>query len=132
MLGGKKMHELKNIKNEILIYNDDNDTKIEILFSDENVWLPLSKIAELFERDKSVISRHIKNIFEEDELNKNSTVAFFATVQNEGNRSITRNIEYYNLDMIISIGYRVNSKVATNLDSGQLKLSRIIWYKDLL
>jgi len=107
------MSELEKIKNEILIYTDEDNIRIEVFFEDENVWLSLSKIAELFERDKSVISRHIKNIFEEKELDEDSTVAFFATVQKEGNRSITRNIEYYNLDMIISIGYRVNSKVAT-------------------
>ena len=67
-------------------------------------------MTELFKRDKSVISRHINNIFKEEELEKNSTVANFATVQNEGDRKIRRNIVYYNLDMIISVGYRVKSK----------------------
>ena len=74
---------------------------------DETVWLTLEQMSLLFDRDKSVISRHIKNIFDE-ELDA-STVAKFATIQKEGNRKINRNIEYYNLDMIISVGYRVKS-----------------------
>lgn len=77
---------------------------------DETVRLSLDRMAELFERDKSVISRHISNIFKEKELDKDSTVAKFATVQNEGGRTIRRNIEYYNLDVVISVGYRVKSK----------------------
>jgi len=76
---------------------------------DETVWLSLEQMSELFDRDKSVISRHIKNIFNENELD-NSTVANFATVQNEGVRQVNRNIDYYNLDMIISVDYRVKSK----------------------
>ena len=75
---------------------------------DETVWLSLDQMSELFGRDKSVISRHIKNALSEEV--DNSTVAFFATVQKEGQRQIKRNIEYYNLDMIISVGYRVKSK----------------------
>lgn len=70
-------------------------------------------MTELFKRDKSVISRHISNIFKEKELEKNSTVANFATVQNESGRTVTRNIDYYNLDVIISVGYRVKSKEGT-------------------
>ena len=79
----------------------------------ETIWANLNQIAKLFNRDKSVISRHIKNIFNSDELEHNSTVAKIATVQIEGNRSIKREIEYYNLDMILSVGYRVDSKEAT-------------------
>ena len=79
----------------------------------ETFWLSLNDMAQLFQRNKSVISRHIKNILKDEELDKSSTVAFFATVQKEGNRQISRNIEHFNLDMIISVGYRVNSKVAT-------------------
>ncbi len=77
------------------------------------MWLNLNQISDLFKRDKSVISRHLRNIFQSKELNKNSTVAFFATVQNEGGRNIERDIEYFNLDAIISVGYRVNSKQGT-------------------
>lgn len=76
---------------------------------DETVWLSLDQMAELFQRDKSVISRHIKKALQE-ELHNIPTVAKFATVQKEGTRDITRNIEYYNLDMIISVGYRVKSQ----------------------
>ena len=79
----------------------------------ETVWANLDQIALLFGRDKSVISRHIKNIFREAELERESTVAFFATVQQEGGREVERNVEFFNLDVILSVGYRVNSKIAT-------------------
>lgn len=79
----------------------------------ETIWANLNQIAMLFERDKSAISRHLKNIFNSQELQKEATVAFFATVKKEGNRKVSRNIEYYNLDVILSIGYRVNSVSAT-------------------
>ncbi|SMN00053.1 Putative DNA-binding protein in cluster with Type I restriction-modification system [uncultured Candidatus Thioglobus sp.] len=79
----------------------------------ETIWANLNEISLLFDVDKSGVSRHIKNIYKEVELDKNSTVAFFATVQKEGGREVKRDIEYYNLDIIISIGYRVNSKKAT-------------------
>jgi len=78
------------------------------------IWANLEQISALFGRDKSVISRHIKNIFKEEELQRNATVAIFATVQKEGKRNVERKIEYFNLDLILSVGYRVNSKVATN------------------
>ena len=94
--------------NEIVIFENQN-VKLEVNMKDETVWLSLDKMATLFDRDKSVISRHIKNAFEE-ELDRSSTVAKFATVQKEGAREITRNIDYYNLDVIISVGYRVKSK----------------------
>jgi death-on-curing family protein len=87
--------------------------KIEVSLKEKTVWLSLNQIAKLFEKDKSVISRHIQNIFKTGELDKNSTVAFFATVQKEGKRYIKREIEYYNLDVIISVGYRVDSRQAT-------------------
>ena len=95
------------MKNEIVLF-ENQDVKLEVNMKDETVWLSLEQMTKLFYRDKSVISRHIKNALEE-ELD-NSTVAKFATVQKEGNRNIIRNIEYYNLDMIISVGYRVKSK----------------------
>ncbi len=95
--------------NEIIIFENQN-VKLEVNMKDETVWLNLEQLSKLFDRDKSVISRHIKNIFYEEELETNSTVAKFATVQNEGGRSVTRDIEYYNLDVIISVGYRVKSQ----------------------
>ena len=99
---------------EIVIYTStDGTVHTEVCLVSESLWLRLNQIATLFERDKSVISRHIRNIYKEAELELNSTVAIFATVQREGGRQIERNIEYYNLDMILSVGYRVNSKRGT-------------------
>ncbi len=82
-------------------------------FSASNPWLSLNQIAGLFERDKSVISRHLSNVYKTAELDRGATVAFLATVQNEGGRQVERQIEYFNLDAIISVGYRVNSKRGT-------------------
>lgn len=96
---------------EMLIYQtEDGLTKISVSMHDETVWLSLDQMAELFQRDKSTISRHIKNVFEDGELQREATVAKIATVQSEGNRQVERAIEYYNLDVIISVGYRVKSK----------------------
>lgn len=100
----------ENSNNKIIIYKTENgQTKIEVQLKNESVWLSLNQMAELFDTDKSGISRHIDNIFESGELDPNATVAKNATVQNEGSRKVEREIEYYNLDMIISVGYRVNS-----------------------
>ena len=108
------MDKLTDQYSDILIYQaEDGSTKIDVHIEKETVWLSLIQMAELFQRDKSVISRHIKNIYEEGELNNESTVAFFATVQLEGNREVSRNIEFYNLDVIISVGYRVKSHRGT-------------------
>ena len=95
---------------ELIIYQtEDGRTKIDVHMENETVWLSLDQMAELFQRDKSTISRHIKNVFADGELLEEATVANFATVQMEGNREITRNITHYNLDVIISVGYRVKS-----------------------
>lgn len=99
--------EEKVIKNEIVLF-ENQDVKLEVNMKDETVWLNANQMSELFGRDSKTIRKHIDNALKE-ELD-NSTVANFATVQKEGNRNITRNIEYYNLDMIISVGYRVKSK----------------------
>jgi len=101
---------MKNKSKMIIYTTEDGLVKIETTFDSETVWLSLDQMATLFQRDKSTISRHIKNVFEEGELIRDATVANFATVQNEGNRQVERNIEYYNLDVIISVGYRVKSK----------------------
>ena len=93
----------------LLYQTEDGKSQIEVTLDGETVWLSIDQMAELFQRNKSTISRHIKGILESGELNANSTVAFFATVQTEGSRQIERQIAYYNLDMIISVGYRVNS-----------------------
>ena len=97
-------------KGQFLLYQTpDGESKIEVKLQDDTVWLSLDQMAELFQRNKSTISRHIKNVLEEGELLANSTIANFATVQNEGKRHVERQITYYNLDMIISVGYRVHS-----------------------
>ncbi|MBR5803427.1 MAG: virulence RhuM family protein [Bacteroidaceae bacterium] len=97
-------------KGQIILYQTaDGESKIEVTLANDTVWLTIDQMAELFQRNKSTISRHIKNILESGELQDNRTVAFFATVQNEGGRSIKRELAFYNLDMIISVGYRVNS-----------------------
>ena len=101
-------------ENKIEIYQtSDNKTEIAVRFEGKSFWLSLNQIAELFDRDKSVISRHLKNIFAEKELEKSLTVAKNATVQIEGEKYVERVIEFYNLDAIISVGYRVNSKQGT-------------------
>lgn len=98
-------------KSQMLIYTtEDGFTKIETAFDGDTVWLSIDQMAELFQRDKSTISRHIKNIFTEGELNKDSVVAKFATTATDGK---TYQVEYYNLDVIISVGYRVKSKRGT-------------------
>ncbi|MFM8950841.1 MAG: RhuM family protein [Bacteroidota bacterium] len=96
------------------IFSDPNgNIRIEVQFEGETFWLNLNQIARLFEKDKSVISRHMRNIFEEGELDRNSTVAKNATVQVESGRQVRREVEFYNLDAILSVGYRVNSKRGT-------------------
>ena len=93
-------------KNEIIIF-ENQSVKLEVNMKDETVWLTLDQMTKLFGRDKSVISRHIKNIFEDNELKRDSVVANFATTASDGK---TYHVDYYNLDVIISVGYRVKSK----------------------
>lgn len=96
---------------EIILYqSEDGQTKVEVRVEGESVWLTLNQLAELFQRDKSVISRHIKNVFEEGELRPESVVAKNATTAADGKTYL---VDYYNLDMIISVGYRVNSHRGT-------------------
>jgi len=100
--------------NEILLYTTPNGkVKVEIYLQNETIWLTQQKIADLFGVERSVVTKHLKNIFEESELMKEATCAKIAQVQIEGGREVTRNIEFYNLDAIISVGYRVNSTQAT-------------------
>lgn len=97
-------------KTEFLLYqSEDGRIRIETRMENETVWLSLNQMAELFGVDKSGISRHLKNVFESGELTREATVAKFATVQDEGGRQVVRDIECFNLDAIISVGYRVNS-----------------------
>ena len=136
-------------KKQFLIYkNENNEVKVNVLLQNETIWLTINQMATLFGIDKSGISRHIKNIYETVELQEEGTVAKLATVQTEGEREIIRQLEYYNLDMIISVGYRVNSSQATQfriwatqtlkeyiikgfvLDDDRLKQAKEIFGKD--
>lgn len=98
--------------NDIVIF-EAKDQQVEVRLEGETLWLSLQQLADLFGRDRSVISRHLRNIYESSELTKDRTVAKNATVQQEGGREVVRQIDYYNLDAIISVGYRVNSVQAT-------------------
>ena len=95
--------------NIIIFQTEDEKVSVDVRFHEETVWLTLDQMARLFERDKSTISRHIKNVYAENELEQRATVAKFTTVQREGSRQVERTLEYYNLDVIISVGYRVKS-----------------------
>ena len=111
----KKIIPSNNNFTEFLLYTTPNGkVKVEIFLHDENIWLTQSKIAELFGVERSVVTKHLQNIFQEGELDKNLTSAKIAQVQNEGKRQVKRNVEFYNLDAIISVGYRVNSTQATH------------------
>ncbi len=93
----------------MLYETSDGEVRVDVRFERETVWLTQQQMAELFERDRSVITRHIRNVFSEGELDPESTSAKFAQVQSEGGRTVSRQVDHYNLDMIISVGYRVKS-----------------------
>lgn len=102
-------------KNNVVIYqSEDGKTKIDVKLEEESVWLSQQQMADLFNTSRSNIIEHINNIYAEEELSKNSTCQNFRQVRKEGNRNVSREIPFYNLDMIISLGYRIKSKVATN------------------
>ena len=105
--------KLPDQSNFLFYRGDDGSVKIVVIIQDETVWLPLNRIAELFGTSKQNISYHLQNIYKEKELERKATVKEILTVQQEGDREVSRNIEYYNLDVIISVGYRVNSAQAT-------------------
>ena len=101
-------------KGDIVIYQSENgDTKIDVRFQDETVWLTQAQMEELFGSSHANVVEHIKNIYAEGELDEESTCRKFRQVRREGNRDVTRDVLYYNLDMIISLGYRIKSKIAT-------------------
>ena len=107
--------ELEKIHGEVVIYTaDDGNTRIDVNFIDETVWLSQPQMAELFKTSRTNIVEHIGNIYDEGELDKNSTCRDFRQVRKEGNRNVSRDIPFYNLDMIISLGYRIKSKIATD------------------
>ena len=110
-IGKEGYMDEKMQKSKMIIYTtEDGLTKIETTFDTDTVWLSIDQMSELFQRDKSTISRHIKNIFSEGELQRNAVVANFATTASDGK---TYQVDYYNLDVIISVGYRVKSKRGT-------------------
>ena len=105
------LYDTKMDENKIVIYQtEDGQTQIDVRLENETVWLTQAQMAELFDTDRTSIVRHINNIYRVDELDREATCAKIAQVQTEGKRQVTRTIPYFNLDMIISVGYRVNSK----------------------
>lgn len=101
-------------ENKIILYQtDEGKVKVNVFFANENFWLTQKAMGELFDVQKAAISKHLKSIYQSGELDRDSTVSIMETVQNEGGRNIKRNVECYNLDAIIAVGYRVNSKKAT-------------------
>ena len=110
----KKKYQIRNSTAEFLVFTSQSgEDTIEVRIQDNTVWLTQKLIASLFDVDRSVITKHLANIYQEGELIKEATRAFFAQVQTEGNRQVTRDIEFYNLDAIISVGYHVNDYQAT-------------------
>lgn len=108
-------NEIEKNRGDVVIYvADDGNAKIEVNFIDETVWLSQQQMAELFKTSRTNIVEHIGNIYDEGELEKNSTCRNFRQVRKEGNRNVSRDIPFYNLDMIISLGYRIKSKIATD------------------
>ena len=113
-------------ENNILFYNDEEGhIRVEVLLENEDVWLNVEAIAKLFGVQRPAITKHINNIYNDDELDKSATCSILEQVQIEGNRKVKRKKEYYNLDMIISIGFRVNSKKAIKFRSIEESSCRI-------
>lgn len=113
--------QIRNSTAEFLIFTEQNKEKtIEVIVDEESVWLSQKLIAELFGTTKQNVSLHLKNIFECKELVENQTVKDFLTVQTEGKKEVKRKTRYYNLDAIIAVGFKINSKRAIELDCGQL------------
>ena len=107
-------NEIKIMENQIEIFKSiDNQIVVQVRFDHDTVWLNQKQLGELFEKDSDTIGLHLKNIFLEEELDEYSTTELFSVVQKEGKREVKRNIKFYNLDAIISVGYRVNSKRGT-------------------
>ena len=108
------MQDMEDLGDIIIYQSEDGNTKIDVKVENETVWLTQMQMAELFDTSKQTVNYHINNIYEENELEENRTVKEFLTVQDEGNRRVSRKVKYYNLDMIISLGYRIKSKIATH------------------
>ena len=103
-----------NEENKIILYQDDNEiTRVSVRFADEDLWLTQSQLAEIYDTSQQNISQHIDNIYKDGELIAEATNKKFLLVRQEGNRQVRRNIDHYNLDMVIALGYRVHSQIAT-------------------
>lgn len=100
-----------NIGNILIYQNEKGDTKVDAYFNDDTIWMTQRSISELYQISKSSVSEHIKNIYLDRELDENSTVRKFRTVQTEGSRQVSREMDYYNLDMVLAVGYRVRSNI---------------------
>ena len=109
------------MNSNIIVYNN-GEIELKISVENETIWLTQKQISELFEKDVRTINEHIKNIYKDEELYEDSTVRKFRIVQKEGNRTVTREVKHYNLDMIISVGYKVNSKKATKFRQWATKI----------
>ena len=107
------MNNIDSNTGEIVMYQPDETIRLEVRLGEDSVWLTQQQMADLFDTDRSSITRHINNIYETEELNEDPTCAKIAQVRQEGNRKVRRSLVYYNLDMIISVGYKVNSKRGT-------------------
>lgn len=108
-MSDKNKLSVRDEASDFLLYTSpQGEVKVEVLLGEETIWLTMTQIAELFSVDKSGVSRHLSKIYESQELDREATVAKIATVQSEGSREVNRGLEYYNLDAIISVGYRVN------------------------
>ena len=113
-------------KSEIVIYqNKDNNISLNVRLEDENVWLTQQQMAELFQSSRTNVVEHIKHIYEEGELNEYSTCRKFRQVQTEGNRNVERELPFYNLDLIISLGYRIKSRIATQFNQNPAEVMKI-------
>ena len=104
-------NEIENTGKILIYQNEKGDTKIDVYFEDETIWMTQKSMTQLYQVAKSSISEHIRNIYQDGELEEAATVRKFRTVQTEGNREVTRERDHYNLDMILAVGYRVRSNV---------------------
>ena len=103
--------ELANTGKILIYQNEKGDTKVDVYFTEDTIWMTQKSMCELYQVAKSSISEHIRNILEDGELDEDATVRKFRTVQNEGSRQVSRELDYYSLDMILAVGYRVRSNV---------------------
>ncbi len=120
-----------NIGNILIYQNEKGDTKVDAYFNDDTIWMTQRSISELYQISKSSVSEHIKNIYLDRELDENSTVRKFRTVQTEGSRQVSREMDYYNLDMVLAVGYRVRSNIGIHFRTGHPLYSQNICERDL-